>query len=225
MKNWKLVLLLGLCSLFAVSCSKDDDEDGKEDVGRMDPKDIPTGYVALDKFGMRALFPENKWGNQVDEEFKKTSGYEAKFSRDCIAAYLKEDSIFFAGHTSYTTVIYFCRLDQIFSSESEAEDLIAEYHYVLTGKWDQYNNDDNLEYEKVSEIDFAKVGKETTGSVIETVDKFGYYQANYFVYKDNRLYMVTLSLENEHVVANDEKYQGCMSVIESLTFAKTSANE
>ena len=51
MKNWKLVLLLGLCSLFAVSCSKDDDEDGKEDVGRMDPNDIPTGYVALDKFG------------------------------------------------------------------------------------------------------------------------------------------------------------------------------
>ncbi|MBP5456231.1 MAG: hypothetical protein J6Y37_07000 [Paludibacteraceae bacterium] len=218
MRNWKFLLLLaGLFALSLGSCSKDDDDD-KIDVGRVDPDDIPTGYVALDKFGMRALFPEERWGNQIDNEFKATTGYEAQFSRDCIATYLKEDSIFFAGHTSYNTIIYFCRLDQTFSSQEEAESLIAEYHYVMTGKWDINGNDPNLEYEKVGEIDFATVGNEYTGSLIETWDKFGYYQANYFVYDSNRLYMITLSMDKQYKEENNAKYEECMKIIKSLKF-------
>ncbi|MBR4840324.1 MAG: hypothetical protein IK005_07600 [Paludibacteraceae bacterium] len=215
MKNWKLVLLLGLCSLFAVSCSKDDDED-IIDLGRTDIDDIPTGKVGLPKtYGMFAVFPQGTWGLSYYDKFKNQEGYEAEYSRDCIVTYLREDSIYLFDHSVYKTLIYFARFDKEFSSEEEANSFIGEFHYVLEGDYDQTGDNPDLEYEYVGGMDFVQVGK-NTGTLIEVRDKFGYYQANYFVYKDGKLYMVTLSLDNEYVTTNSPKYQECISIINSF---------
>lgn len=220
MKNWKFYLMAGLCSLFvattATSCSDDDDD--KTNLGNTDINDIPTGKVALDNYGMRAFFPKEGWGKFVWNKFQNMTGASAEFSRDCVATYLQEDSISFAGQTSYQTVIYFNRFQSAFYSEAEADNLIADYHYIMDGMCDVDGNDPNLEYEKVSEIQFAQVGNKYNGSLIETLDKFGYYQANYFVYSAEKdsLYMVTLSINNEEVETNSAKYQDCMNIISTL---------
>ncbi|MCQ2195096.1 MAG: hypothetical protein MJZ28_09130 [Paludibacteraceae bacterium] len=215
MKNWKLLFLMCLCALFTVSCSKDDDG---ENLGDTPIEDIPTGYKKLDVYGMSALFlEESGWSNYTTNEFKNMTGYSAQFNRDCIAAFLKEDSVTFAGHTAYRTVVYFSRFDKLFASESEVNDMIAEYRDVLDGMCDVEGNDPNLSFSKVGEVEFATIGK-YTGSLIETLDKAYMYQANYFVYDEetSRLYMVTLSLDEEHHEAADAKYRECLAVVNSL---------
>ena len=211
MKNWKLilVLLVGASSLFLGACSKDDDNSDPELVE--DKVSLPKDY------GVTAIFPVDSWGCSYFYDFKYDDS-RAIYSRDCIATYLREDSVYSqsSGKNSYYTIIYFCRLDKTFSSEAEAKDFVSDLQYVLDGSYDKTGeNLPNMNYKFVSEVKSVQLN-DYNASLIEVIDKQGYYQANHFVYDGGRLYWVTLSLKSEHYDSKDAKYQECISILNTF---------
>lgn len=218
MKKWSFLTTAGLCALLAASsCSKDDDD--PENVGNKDWNDIPTGKVAFHKYGMSAFFPEGEWGKEDDPSFLNMTGPEAEFSRSALNTYLLADSFRLPGaeRPSYKTLVCFSRFSKAFDSEEEVNALIEDFQFIEDGKWDKTGNDYNLELDSVGNIDFATVGK-YTGSLVETWNKFGYYQGNYFIYSAEKdsLYLVSISLDREYVANNDPKYQQCLDILNTF---------
>ena len=212
MKNWKLilVLLLGASSLFLGACKDDDDSPEPE---------VLEDKVALPKdYGMTAIFPAKTWGCSRFYDYKYDDAARALYSRDCIATYLREDSVYSpsSGKNSYYTIIYFCRLDKTFSSEVEAADYVNDYHYAMGGLYDKDGNNPELEYTCLSEIQNTKIGENYKASLVEVKTKTEFYQANYFVYEAGRLYWIVLSLKSEHYDSKDAKYQECISILNTF---------
>jgi len=201
MKTWKIILTMCLCALFAVSCSEDEDAD---DQGNTYPSDIPTGKVAMNMYGMWALFPENVWGNSVDGSFLDDS----LFPRECVKAYLKSD----VTEGGYNTAIYFFRFKETISKASQADSIFQDYADMLRGSLDEGENDPNLIY-----IDF----KESASTIstfpatrFETVDKKGYYQDNYLFTSGVNMFMVTISIAD--TLKTSAKYESCKEIINSF---------
>ncbi|MFA6779925.1 MAG: hypothetical protein WCU80_09140 [Paludibacteraceae bacterium] len=214
MKTWKFILTMCLCALIAVSCSKDDDDPV------LNPSDIPTGKVALDMYGMRAFFPENEWGNVVDSSY--LSG--AFFQRECVVTFLKSDFlkqdgspiVDADGNLTYLTNIYFSRFKEHVSDATEADSLINSYHSdFLEGLYDdsETKSDPNLPVVSLSEVNFAQIST-FPASRIETVNKSGFYQDNYFVYNNNKLYMLTISIADS--LKDTQKYKDCLAIVNTL---------
>lgn len=203
MKKIGFIWAVLVSALFLGSCSKDNDSD----LGGEDISDIPAGKVALNKYGVRAFFPEEGWGNSVETKWNSASS----FARECTAAYFKEDR---DSAGNYTTVIYFSRfLDECLSGQTDS--VINDFHVILEGLLDEGENDPSLEYVSVGDIEFATVST-YVGSRIETLDKKGFYQDNYFVQEGKHLYMITVSMPDS--LKNSEKYNKCMEIVNSVKF-------
>lgn len=218
MKKWKFLLMAVLGALFVVSSSCSKDEDG-EDMGNTPPDQIPSDKVAFHKYGMTAFFPQEGWKYMTDSSFVNLPANSADFSRLGVVSYLLADSVRLPGaeSLSYNTLIYFSRFLKAFDSEQDANDLVEEFRYIREGECDSNGKFPELELDSVGNVDFATVGK-YNGSVVETWNKFGYYQANYFVYSDvkDSLYIITLSINTDDFKEKTRKYQDCMEIVNSF---------
>jgi hypothetical protein len=188
MKALKSILIFSLCILAVSSCKKNDDDWGGNDMN-----DIPSGKVALDSLGMRAFFPEGKWGKEGRNDFL----YEPGFERECIFTYLKE-SIVEGNATIYISFMRF--VDSI--DEEKANAKIQDYKNICEG------------YENwvVSEI----IPTEINGylaSKIECIRDGSATDESYFIYHKNRLYQIELLIPNDKI---NRHYRACEEIIKTL---------
>ncbi len=191
MKTLKSILVLSLCILAVSSCKKDDDDWGGKDMN-----DIPTGKVALDSLGIRAFFPEEKWGKEGHDNFL----HQPDFERECTLTYLKESKIE-GSVKDYSIHISFMRFVNSFDEE-KANKKIEEYKYICEGYADWL----------VSEI----IPTEINGyqaSKIECIRDNSITNESYFIYHQNRLYQIELVIPNDKI---DTYYRECEEIINTL---------
>lgn len=201
MKKICFIISVLISAFVLSSCSKDEDEQ----IDSID--DIPTGKVALDKYGMKVLFPDDGWGNSTETKWENLS----QFARECVATFLKEDT---AQGGAYTSVIYFSRFKDE-CQKGQEDSLINDYHVILSGLLDEGENDPNLIYTKLSYVEFATIA-DHAASRIETSLKSDFYQDNYFIQNGNNLYMVTISIADS--LKNTKKYKECLDIVNTLKF-------
>ena len=191
MKTLKSILILSLCILFIDSCKKNND------LGGNDPDTAPTGKVELSKFGMRAYFPENKWGNQISEDFN-TPGYKM----ECIFTYLKDSKM--DDQTGYSVHISFMRFISPFENENKANEMINEIKRIY---------DESPDYLSIADVTSTSISsynalkmkyKKITSSSIEE---------SYYIYWEKRLYRIVVVMPEDKI---SNYYAGCMEIINTL---------
>jgi len=191
MKTLKSILVLSLCILAVGSCKKDNDWGGN------DMNDIPTGKVAFDSLGIRAFFPEGKWGKEGNNDYLNIPDYEM----ECIFTYLKDSKID-EDTKQYSVHISFFRLISFFENESKANDKIEEFKYIYEGFTDW----------TVSEIIPTEVNS-YPASKIERESVDGLVEESYFIYHKNKLYRIVLVIPKDKM---DKYYRECTEIINTL---------
>lgn len=190
MKTVKSILIFSLCFLFFNSCKKENDVGGGE---------VSSGKVKLQEYGMQALFPENEWGNQINNEFINIG----ELSMECIVANLKESGVVIGGNTVYSVHISFMRFVSSFENANEANEMVNFFK-------DMYDSNDK--YSFVSSITLTQVGS-YNASKMECKMTNGSIEEDYFIYWKNKLYRIILIMpENKKNIY----YTECKEIINTL---------
>jgi|GEM_PF-1673821 len=182
MKTFKFILIFSLCILSFSSCKKDNDLGGGEYV--------PEGKF-LSKYGMKAYFPENGWGNQLYDKFNS-----AGFEMECIFAYLKENE---------EVRIFFMRFVSPFEDENAANEMVEFIKYIYAGEPDYILVSADAPVQISSYNNASKTIYKTTTS--------GLREETYYIYQKNRLYRIVIIMPENKV---DDYHAECLKIVNTL---------
>lgn len=194
MKTPKYLFIVFLSLLVTTSCSKKDDDLGGE-------TEVPSGKVAFSKYGMRAYFPENKWGKQTVDSYNSIN-----YEMECMSTFLLSSAIAIENTTGYSVQIHFMRFKTSSfenADSGKANEFVDQVHNIYDGY---------PEYSALSAVTPAQIGRynalkfdcRKSGESIEE---------SYFIHYENRIYRIVLVIPQDKV---DLYYSECKEIINSI---------